>query len=368
MSVLVTVSGKNKSSVSDSVRKKTPILITDTHTDTDTLNEKGVALILVLWVVVLLGVIVNTFAWMVRTEAQAVVNFKEETKAYYLARGGFQRAIVELLKNQEITAHEPRQEEGLNLDGRINIINFQEGYAEARVVDEGGKMDINVVSRDDIIRVLTALDIEAEHKDVIADSILDWIDENNFHRLNGAEDDYYRLLSEPYVAKDEPLTTVDELLWVRDITPKIFYSKAISRSSVQSEDEAIGEAKENISVEEGRIKWGLEDVFTVFTASNRININTAPLPLLLSIPTIDEVKAEKIIAMREEKPFRDMSDLMGAVTLPPEFGKFISFSPSGTYTIEVVGRLNGSYVRRSFKSVVKIKGMTDYEILYWKEG
>jgi len=115
------------------------------------INEKGVALILILWVVTLLSVIVNTFAWMVRTEAQAVGNFQEETKAYYLARGGFQRTIMELLKNQGLPAEEAPGE-GLKLDGRVNMVYFQDGYAEVRVVDEGGKIDINVASRDDLSR------------------------------------------------------------------------------------------------------------------------------------------------------------------------------------------------------------------------
>lgn len=336
-------------------------------------NEKGVALILILWVVILLSVIANTFAWMIRTEAQAVSNFQGETRAYYLARGGFQRVILELIKNQDNFTKKP-MEKGLKIDGRVNTVNFADGYAEVRVFDEGGKMDINVASRDDIIRVLTAMGLKLEDKDIIADSILDWIDENNFHRLNGAEDDYYRSLPQPYYAKDGPLTTVDELLWVRGITPEIFYNPVISRShnlelvSGEGKAESQSEEKGNLSGEEERFRAGMESVFTVVTGSTKININTAPLTLLLSIPTIDEVKAEKIIAIREESPFRDMNDLMRVVTLPPEFVKFISFSSAGIYTIEVVGRLNGSHVRRSFKSVVKIKGKTDYEILYWKEG
>ncbi|MBI5749321.1 MAG: general secretion pathway protein GspK [Nitrospinae bacterium] len=333
------------------------------------INEKGIALIMVLWVVILLGVIVNTFAWMVRTEAQAVGNFKEETRAYYLARGGFQQTILKLLKSQESTVHEPLKE-GLKLDGRVNMIHFIDGYAEVRVMDEGGKIDINVASRDDIIRVITALGFDVEDKDVIADSILDWIDENNFHRLNGAEDDYYRSLPEPYRAKNEPLNTVDELLWVRGITPKIFYNQVVSRSPEwgEMETEALSESNGNISIEDRKFRTGLESVFTVFTGSNKININTAPISLLLSLPGVGEAQIERIIAVREERPFRDMSDLIGTVAFPPENGKFISFSPSEIYTIEVTGKLNGSHVRRSFKSVVKVKGKTDYDILYWKEG
>jgi len=159
-------------------------------------------------------------------------------------------------------------------------------------------------------------------------------------------------------------------MWVRGITTKIFYNQVVDRSPEWSEmeAEALSEAKGNLTREGVSFRTGLESVFTVFTGSNKININTAPISLLLSLPGIGVTQVERIIAIREESPFRDMSGLMRTVTFPPENGKYISFSPSGIYTIEVVGRLNGSHVRRSFKSVVKIKGKTDYDILYWKEG
>jgi general secretion pathway protein K len=327
-------------------------------------NEKGVALILILWVVILLSVIANTFAWMIRTEAQAVSNFQGETRAYYLARGGFQRIILELMKNKENLKQEA-VEKWLKIDGRVNTISFIDGYAEVRVFDEGGKVDINAASRDDIMRILAAMNLDMEDKDVIADSILDWIDENNLHRLNGAEDDYYRSLSEPYGSKDAPFSTVDELLWVRGMTPEIFYNKAISQSA--NPELASLEGEDASSGEEIRFRNGLESIFTVFTSSNKVNINTAPLILISSLPGISEEMAKRIVALREESPFKDMGDLMGRVVFPPESGKFISFSPSGVYSIEIVGRLNGSHVRRSFKSVVKIKENSDYEIIYWKE-
>ena len=59
-------------------------------------------------------------------------------------------------------------------------------------------------------------------RDTVADSILDWRDANREHRLNGAEEDYYRGLDPPYSAKDGPLDVLEELLLVRGVTPQIF--------------------------------------------------------------------------------------------------------------------------------------------------
>ena len=64
---------------------------------------------------------------------------------------------------------------------------------------------------------------EKLEQDTISDSILDWIDTNKNHRLNGAEDDYYRTQSPPYYAKNGKIETLNELLKVRGITEEILY-------------------------------------------------------------------------------------------------------------------------------------------------
>ena len=59
-------------------------------------------------------------------------------------------------------------------------------------------------------------------RDTVIDSILDWRDPNRDHRLNGAEEDYYRGLDPPYSCKDGPFDVVEELLLVRGVTPRLF--------------------------------------------------------------------------------------------------------------------------------------------------
>ena len=52
---------------------------------------------------------------------------------------------------------------------------------------------------------------------------MDWRDKDNLHRLNGAEDDYYLSLPQPYKCKNGDFTSIEELLLVRGVTPEIFY-------------------------------------------------------------------------------------------------------------------------------------------------
>ena len=62
------------------------------------------------------------------------------------------------------------------------------------------------------------LGIDPSDGDVIVDSILDWKEPGDLHRLNGAKSDYYESLSPPYSAKNAPLDRVEELLLIRGVT------------------------------------------------------------------------------------------------------------------------------------------------------
>ena len=65
-------------------------------------NENGIALFMVLWVLMLLSVIVGEFCYAMRTEVNVTRNFKEQTEGYYIALGGLNRAIGELVRNEFI--------------------------------------------------------------------------------------------------------------------------------------------------------------------------------------------------------------------------------------------------------------------------
>ena len=65
-----------------------------------------------------------------------------------------------------------------------------------------------------------------------ADSILDWIDEDDEARPNGAEVDYYSTLPMPYAPKNAPLETVDELLLVKGVYPALLFGSDSNRNGV----------------------------------------------------------------------------------------------------------------------------------------
>src|SRR5690349_17316720 len=64
-------------------------------------GERGIALLLVLWVFMILGVLALDFARYMRDDAMATVNLAEETRGYYIALAGMNRAIYDVERKRD---------------------------------------------------------------------------------------------------------------------------------------------------------------------------------------------------------------------------------------------------------------------------
>ena len=95
-----------------------------------------------------------------------------------------------------------------------------------RIFNESGKISLNGLTDASGIMVnnlLVNLGSPPEEANRIVDSILDWKDEDDLHRLNGAESDYYQSLPHPYKARNADFESLEELLLVKGVTPDILY-------------------------------------------------------------------------------------------------------------------------------------------------
>jgi general secretion pathway protein K len=191
-------------------------------------NETGgVALILVVWVIVVLTAIVGEFSYTMRTEINIARNFKEEEEAYQLALAGIEQAKLELLSiNRTEVLY--LDEKGMLMYGDEEEIpsrkgDIGKGSFEYDITDEDRKLNINTTTEAQIKALFHDSGVDITDVDIIVDSIFDWRDDNDLHRLNGAEEDYYTSLENPYSSKDGPFSTVEEMLLVKGITNEILY-------------------------------------------------------------------------------------------------------------------------------------------------
>ncbi len=334
-------------------------------------NQKGVALIMVLWVVTILSVIALEFCFAMRTEVNITKNYKEEVQLYAMAEGGVHRAIAELIFKQDPTIQQmkkgvtgeevPSEKKEWMADGRPYTLSFDQGVNEIRIMGEAGKVNINGVSEKTLRNIIGQMDLEETQRDTVVDSILDWRDPDDFTRLNGAENDYYQSLKEPYNCKNGNLDSVEELLLIKGVTSELFYGrKAIKKE----EDGSAGKSSA------GRI--GLKDIFSIYSLSGQVDINCATVPVMRTMLGIPKDLAQRIVQAREEKSFEHQQDLLARVPdLAPFMGEIAGLiayqSTVPYYTIESRGKSKDQTSVRGLKVIVKIDP-TDkkgYRIIQW---
>jgi len=330
-------------------------------------GQRGIALILVLWVLTLLSVLVMEFCFSMRTEINITRNFKETSQLYYCAQGGIQRAIAEAIYRNDPAIHARRQNlnaedsSGIDLEWRLDgtpqALSFEGAEVEVRIKNESGRINLNRAS-DVIIRKVMKYFLEAgEQRDTVVDSILDWRDPDDLHRINGAENDYYRSLSEPYDCKNADFDSVEELLLVREITPELFSGKRVK-----------GEAEEETPA------VGLRDLFTVFSTATNVDINSAPWEVILVLFGIPADLAKRVVEIRGEWPFANLSDLSlrvpELVPFLPEVQGFLGFSQTTPYySIASVAKMRLGQSVRGLECVVKIDGQEEsgFKMVMWKD-
>lgn len=335
------------------------------------LNEKGVALIMVLWIIAILSVIAFEFSYAMRTEVKIVKNFQEELQLYAMAEGGVERAIAELVykhdprvqnKRRTLKSKDfPPEKKEWVTDGRGYPLTFDLGVCVVKVMGEAGKININLVSGMLLRKIITNLGVEGEAGDIVVDSLLDWRDPDDLYRLNGAENDYYQSLPEPYECKNGNLDSIEELLLVRGVTPELFYGK---KGTWPGEG---GKEKGN--------RIGLKDIFSIYALGEQVDINSATLPVLRFALGIPSEIARGIIQAREEKVFENQQDLLQRVPeLGPflgEIGRFILFqSTNPFYTIEAQAQSKNGKSVRGLKAIVKIdpREKEGYKIIQWLDA
>ena len=318
--------------------------------------DRGSVIILLAWVLVALSLIALSFSSSVRMEVRATVNEVDLKQSYYIARSGvyysINRILLQALKPAPPGAGQEADEDVERGKLRFSMAN---GAAEIAVTDETGKINVNLASEEILHSLMQQVGLSRNEEDAVVDGILDWRDGDHDIRANGAEDSYYMDLPQPYHIKDGPLDNVEELLLIKGMTPEIFY----------------GQVFKDESGKEGN-RGGLVNFLTTYTFVNRININSAPIEVLASLPGMDRQRAQAIIERRQQQPFgnpTELGDQMG-VGADPNAQGFLSSFRSNVFSLRSAGRLSGRKIVSSIQCTFTVDGTspTGYRIIYWNEN
>jgi general secretion pathway protein K len=280
-------------------------------------SERGFALISVMLVLALLGVVVTEFAVSTRLESSMIRSFRDGVLAAHLAEAGVQQALREILGPGTVVA--------LDDDGSLSFyrtadssvvpikmsrlprqrVALGSGDFSYRISDEESRLNVNTAPPDRVDRLLTALGLDKQARDTVNDSLQDWKDTDDLHRVNGAEsEDYYLKQPVPYRARNGPLQDTAELLQVRGVTREIYRGT------------------------QGRT--ALADLVTV-VGRDTINMNTAPAPVLTALG-LSAAEVAEVTSTRVRTPY---------TAVPARFGGKGLGVGSTTFRIEAEGRMAG---------------------------
>jgi len=188
-------------------------------------RQRGVVLVLVLWILALLTVMALTLRANQQTEVALSIGHIQQGQGRALALAAVHYAIARLLADREAEGRGGPEPDWLP-DGRPNIWRFQGQEITIRVSAERGRINLNVADAGLLGRLMEVAGIPAGEIPALVGAILDWRDTNHTPQTPGAEDGDYRLAGKPYGAKDERFSSISELRLLPGMTPAYYQALA----------------------------------------------------------------------------------------------------------------------------------------------
>ncbi len=178
------------------------------------MRQRGTVFILTLAVLAGLIALIAQLAITHRMSLRAQANRMEDRQARLMAESAIQRAIADLQK-ADLAKSSPSDSWASLGSAGADSFKVGDDYFRIQILDENSRVNINSATEDQLKKLpLTPNQIA---------SLLDWRESGKSPRAQGAKDEYYNELPDPYNAKLEPFDCIEELLLVKDFTPDALY-------------------------------------------------------------------------------------------------------------------------------------------------
>ncbi|MBN2808030.1 MAG: general secretion pathway protein GspK [Deltaproteobacteria bacterium] len=265
-------------------------------------NKDGFALLAVFWISLLLGILALNYATTARLNAEAARNRRLGAEYDYLLRSAVVKGYHEYLKyraNRSLLANKAEVEELSGKPLELWYPRYEpwpceiEGVrVDVRIAGEAGKFKLSGLSPERWRRVIAACGVvDEEVRDGIIDSILDWVDSDSLHRLNGAESDYYEKQGLEYGCKNREIDVVNELLLIKGVTFTLYAG--------------------------GNGHPGLIDLLSPYGQEDKLDINSCTPAALALVEGLPQEVVDEIVAYRAVNPISRLAEL--SELIPPEY-------------------------------------------------
>ncbi len=215
-------------------------------------DRAGLALVVVLWLLVVLGLVATGFATSTGTETKVTANELANGHAEALADAGLQRAVAALF---DLGPDTPWPTEGTPVP-----VTLKGGTVALSVQDERGLISLNLTPEPILREILRNVVEDGKTADRLTDAIVDWRDPDDDRHVNGGEAADYKRVGSAVRPSNAPFRTVAEL------------------RSVLGMDAATYDR--------------LAPLVTVHSPSPNVDLNVAPEAVLRVLPGIDPATVE----------------------------------------------------------------------------
>lgn len=287
-------------------------------------TERGLALVLVLWALLLLATVGLSFGFAARVETAAGTALSEEVRAEAVAAAGVRRAMVALLAED--------QDQRWPLDGSIREIPWPESRLQVSVRAESAKIDLNHAAPELLLGLFTNLLPEADAR-ALVDAVLARREQIGQQPSAGLERWDHRSARAAGSSR-QAFATVDELTRLPG-----FGAVDVQR---------------------------LRPYLTVHGGKAKVDATSADVEVLAAVPGVTRAAAAAFVRDRAERPAGerelDLSLLGGGVG-------FLDASPKSTVAnVRALARLEGGGAAM-VEAVLRVgRAEQPFELLDWRRS
>lgn len=224
--------------------------------------QRGVALVAVLWAVTLFSIMAGSFTLTLQRDSGLLTTVQGRAQGMALADAAVHYAML----MQSL----PDPTKRWRSDGTPYQVQLPGGMVRVRLLDEGGKIDINAAQETTLTALLTRLIGNPDGAAALANAILDWRDADDLTRTHGAEAKEYEGEGKGYGPTNRNFQALEELQMVRGVTPALYRR--------------------------------LEPLFTLYTGQDGINPAKASRDVLLALPGMDARTVDQFLETRRVTP------------------------------------------------------------------
>ena len=302
------------------------------------MKQKGVALILVLWVLSMLMLMAGSFTKTMRRESAGVSHIKANSEAMAQAQAGISLAQAMMLHEDETKRW--------RVDGSVYEIETDTATMRIRLLSETGKIDINSVTQQLLHQTLLYAPLETQAQLELENAILDWRDDDETTRPFGAEKSEYKSAKLNYAPRNKPFRSLEELQMVKGMNANVFewMQNLFTVYAAGQTEVDLNLATRDVLNVLPEIDVNLLDAY--FLARQQAILNHAPMPKLPRIENAGQAMTQNVETTTE-------------VETPPEISVV-------TVTVETI--LDNDAEARVDVVMEKIDGANNlpFQILTWK--